>query len=69
MERQSWNKNVLRNWNNTNSVLVSVCGVHQFMQSFFLSLQTEGGKISIEGSVCDDYYSIRKLLYEQFAIV
>ncbi|XP_011409895.2 PREDICTED: cleavage and polyadenylation specificity factor subunit 2-like [Amphimedon queenslandica] len=31
--------------------------------------RTEGGKISIEGSVSDDYYLIRKLLYEQFAIV
>jgi cleavage and polyadenylation specificity factor subunit 2 len=29
----------------------------------------DGGKIAIEGAVCDDYYLIRKLLYEQFAIV
>ncbi|XP_064403755.1 cleavage and polyadenylation specificity factor subunit 2-like [Halichondria panicea] len=29
----------------------------------------ESGGISLEGAVCPDYYTIRKLLYEQFAII
>jgi cleavage and polyadenylation specificity factor subunit 2 len=29
----------------------------------------EGGKIRLEGTVCDEYYQVRKLLYEQFAII
>ena len=32
-------------------------------------LQAEGGKISLEGTVCEDYYKVRHLLYEQFAII
>ena len=36
--------------------------------SLFL-VQTDKGKIGIEGSICNDYYHIRKLLYEQFAII
>lgn len=31
--------------------------------------RTEGGKIGIEGCVCDDYYKVRQLLYDQFAII
>lgn len=29
----------------------------------------EGGRISLEGTVCEDYYKIRQLLYAQFAII
>ena len=32
-------------------------------------LQAEGGKICLEGTVCEDYYKVRHLLYEQFAII
>lgn len=32
-------------------------------------LQGEGGKICLEGTVCDEYYKVRELLYEQFAII
>lgn len=32
-------------------------------------MQSEGGKISLEGVVCEDYYKVRRLLYDQFAIV
>ena len=32
-------------------------------------LQAEGGKISLEGTVGEDYYKVRHLLYEQFAII
>ena len=32
-------------------------------------LQMEGGRISLEGTVCEDYYKIRQLLYAQFAII
>lgn len=31
--------------------------------------QTEQGKISLEGVVCEDYYKVRQLLFDQFAIV
>ena len=27
------------------------------------------GKITVEGALCDDYYVIRELLYEQYAIL
>ena len=36
---------------------------------FCTSLQMEGGRISLEGTVCEDYYKIRQLLYTQFAII
>ena len=36
---------------------------------YLISLQTEGGRICLEGAVCEDYYIIRQLLYEQFAII
>merc|ERR1712029_42726 len=29
----------------------------------------DSGRVTIEGSHCDDYYVVRKLLYEQYAIV
>ena len=32
-------------------------------------LQGEGGRICLEGTVCDEYYKVRQLLYEQFAII
>ena len=32
------------------------------------SLQA-GGKICLEGTICEDYYRVRQLLYEQFAII
>lgn len=31
--------------------------------------RTEAGRIGLEGSICEDYYRIRQLLYEQYAIV
>jgi len=31
--------------------------------------QNETGRLQLEGRVCDDYYRVRELLYEQFAIV
>lgn len=33
------------------------------------NFQMEGGRISLEGTVCEDYYKIRQLLYAQFAII
>lgn len=29
----------------------------------------DGGKICLEGTVCEEYYKVRQLLYEQFAII
>jgi len=34
-----------------------------------LTFQNETGRLQLEGCVCDDYYRVRELLYEQFAIV
>lgn len=34
-----------------------------------LSLQCEGGELCLEGAVCEDYYRVRQLLYDQFAII
>ena len=31
--------------------------------------QGDGGKICLEGTVCEEYYRVRQLLYEQFAII
>lgn len=31
--------------------------------------QNEAGKIQLEGSICEDFYKIRELLYNQYAIV
>lgn len=31
--------------------------------------RNEAGRINLEGCLCDDYYKIRELLYEQYAIV
>ncbi|ELU12868.1 hypothetical protein CAPTEDRAFT_155355 [Capitella teleta] len=31
--------------------------------------KNEAGRLQLEGTLCDDYYRIRQLLYEQFAIV
>ena len=36
---------------------------------FVLSVQTEAGRIGLEGCLCDDYYKIRELLYQQYAVV
>ena len=33
------------------------------------AFQNETGRLQLEGCVCDDYYRVRELLYEQFAIV
>jgi len=38
-------------------------------RSVFLMFQNETGRLQLEGCVCDDYYRVRELLYEQFAIV
>lgn len=32
-------------------------------------VQTEAGRISLEGCLCEDYYKIRELLYQQYAVV
>ena len=37
--------------------------------SEILSFQNETGRVGLEGAVCDDYYKIRELLYEQYAVV
>ena len=29
----------------------------------------ESGRVTIEGCVCDEYYQVRELLYEQYAIL
>lgn len=29
----------------------------------------DSGRVTIEGTVCDEYYTVRSLLYEQYAIV
>lgn len=31
--------------------------------------QNEAGRIQLEGTVCEDYFRIRTLLYQQYAIV
>ncbi|XP_078355385.1 cleavage and polyadenylation specificity factor subunit 2-like [Oculina patagonica] len=31
--------------------------------------RNETGRVGLEGAVCDDYYKIRELLYEQYAVV
>lgn len=31
--------------------------------------RTEAGRISLEGCLCEDYYKIRELLYQQYAVV
>lgn len=31
--------------------------------------KNEAGRLQLEGALCDDYYRVRQLLYEQFAIV
>jgi len=31
--------------------------------------RTEAGRFHMEGTVCDDYFKIREMLYNQFAIV
>ena len=37
--------------------------------TIILSFQNETGLVGLEGAVCDDYYKIRELLYEQYAVV
>lgn len=32
-------------------------------------VQTEAGRISLEGCLCEDYFRIRELLYQQYAVV
>jgi hypothetical protein len=34
-----------------------------------VGFQNETGRVGLEGAVCDDYYRIRDLLYDQYAIV
>ena len=40
-----------------------------FCSGNLIFLQNESGRVGLEGAVCDDYYKIRDLLYEQYAIV
>ncbi len=39
------------------------------LSSLSLLSQTEAGRICLEGCHCDDYYRIRELLYQQYAVV
>ena len=36
---------------------------------FFWFCVQESGRIQVEGTLCDDYFKVRELLYEQYAIV
>ena len=36
---------------------------------FLPFFQNETGRVGLEGAVCDDYYKIRELLYQQYAVV
>lgn len=40
----------------------------RFARLCFL-VQTEAGRIGLEGCLCEDYYKIRELLYQQYAVV
>ena len=31
--------------------------------------RNEAGRIHLEGTLCDDYFKVRELLYEQYAII
>jgi hypothetical protein len=35
----------------------------------YFFLQHEAGRVILEGCLSDDYYRVRELLYEQYAIV
>lgn len=39
------------------------------LTSFLSPTQTEAGRIGLEGCMCEDYYRIRELLYQQYAVV
>lgn len=41
----------------------------KFLIRIFISLQHEAGKVVLEGCLSEDYYKVRELLYEQYAIV
>lgn len=41
------------------------CASHVYVYS----MQGEGGELYLEGVVSDDYYRVRQLLYDQFAII
>lgn len=36
---------------------------------FILFFQHDTGNVSLEGCLTEDYYKVRELLYEQYAIV
>lgn len=40
----------------------------QLTMNIFL-LQIDTGKVTIEGCLSEDYYKVRELLYEQYAII
>lgn len=39
----------------------------EFLQMAFVF--QESGRIQVEGTLCPDYFKVRELLYEQYAIV
>lgn len=52
------------------------CKVHYNFKTLLPSLslcdsltQTEAGRIGLEGCICEDYFRIRELLYQQYAVV
>ena len=46
------------------------CHIHVACMSHVCHmLQGEGGELYLEGAVCEDYYKVRQLLYDQFAII
>ena len=49
--------------------IVACSQLFPLLQVSFSFLQNETGRVGLEGAVCDDYYKIRELLYEQYAVV
>jgi hypothetical protein len=43
--------------------------VNVSLTGIFYLLQHEAGRVTLEGCLSDDYYRVRELLYEQYAIV
>ena len=37
--------------------------------SFFILIQNESSKVTLEGCVSEDYYRVMELMYEQYAII
>jgi len=48
---------------------MSVFIQHSMLSNCIMYSLQAGGKICLEGTICEDYYRVRQLLYEQFAII